>query len=229
MGAHKAEVSKSAVMSKCLLGGRLTVGQQPLKLYMKVRLLPPQPTRTRLSRTRRVLSKLHKSDIITNMREKFEFVKLFLALSSPFLALWGIYLVYNPPIPQNVFTEAANATSTIPLIDILVRANDFKTSYETTNFLKTYDGKDISARGTYNNFFGENQYYVIVHVGANWFMSWRKPYQVACALKDSEQSVKDTLMLLKNGQTVYFVGKFRNGNLNGYYYPIIDDCVLLKT
>ena len=25
-----------------LLGGRLTVGQQPLKLFMKVRLLPPQ-------------------------------------------------------------------------------------------------------------------------------------------------------------------------------------------
>lgn len=163
------------------------------------------------------------------MRGKFELVKLVSALMSPFFGFWAIYLVYNPPIPQNVFSEAANATSTVSLTDILVRANDFKTDYEKTNFLKSYEGKNVSSRGTYNNFFGENQYYVIVHVGTNWFTSWYNPYQVACALKDTEQNVKDTLMLLKNGQAVYFVGEFRNVNLNGYYYPIINDCVLLKS
>jgi len=160
--------------------------------------------------------------------KKAEIIKLVLATMSPFLAAWAIYLVYNPPIPQNVFSEIVNATSTIPLVDILSRVDDFKTAYERQNFLKTYTGKYVSGRGTYSDFFGDDHYYVIIDIKVGWWTLWRYPYHIACSLKDSSEDAKDILTLLRQGETLYFVGTFSNSNLNGYYYPTIDDCSLLE-
>ncbi|MFZ2907740.1 MAG: hypothetical protein WA014_01155 [Minisyncoccia bacterium] len=153
---------------------------------------------------------------------------LLLTAIATIAAFWTIYLVYNPPIPQDVFAEAVNATSTVPLADVLSRASDFKTAYERANFLKTYQGKLVSGQGRYTNFFGENNYYLVIDFGTSWIRSWFKPYQIACSLKENDQNAKDTLMLLKQGQTLYFVGEFSDSNLNGYYYPVINNCVVLK-
>ncbi|MEK7091709.1 MAG: hypothetical protein AAB900_01850 [Patescibacteria group bacterium] len=156
-----------------------------------------------------------------------QFTGLLLAAVAAFAAFWAIYLIYYPPIPQNVFSKTANATSTIPLSDILYRAEDFKTIYEVSNFLKPYDDKYVSGDGSFENFFGEGKYYVVINFRVGWH-GWLQPYQIACALKESGQDQKETLMLLRKGQTIYFVGTFKNGNLNGLYSPIINDCSLLK-
>lgn len=155
---------------------------------------------------------------------------LILTAAASIATCWAIYLVYHPPIPRNIFADTVNATSTTPLMDILSRADDFRTDYEKSNFLKTYTGKYIDGRATYTNFFGgDNGYFLILDFKLGWFGSFATYYQIACVLKNTNQDTKDKLMLLKQGQAVYFVGTFSNSSLNGYYYPTIDECEILKT